>query len=435
MPGARSATVIAANDPLCHGVAAARARCQRGTGRRSLSKSPRAIPVCRGFAIGRTIFGQPARDWFAGAIDDATAVARVARGLRAHDRRCGGVDARRRPRREGRMKTIRLTMAQALVRHLAAQRIRTAAGSDPLFHGVFAIFGHGNVAGIGEALAASDKTLPTFRAHNEQAMAHAAIAFAKANRRRRMMACTTSVGPGATNLVTAAALAHANRLPVLLLPGDTFAGRQPDPGTAAARGLRRPDCHGQRLPATGVAVLGSHHAARATARVAAAGDLGAARSGRLRAGDARAAAGRAGRGIRLPAKRSSPSACTTSSGRARIARGSTEALRRIKSSRRPLIVAGGGVHYSGAQPAARGVRRAPRHPGRGDAGRQGRARLGSRLQRRRPRRHRLERRERAACGIRPRARARHAPAGFHDRLGQAGSRLRRPPRRGQRRAP
>jgi 3D-(3,5/4)-trihydroxycyclohexane-1,2-dione acylhydrolase (decyclizing) len=127
------------------------------------------------------------------------------------------------------MMTIRLTMAQALVRYLAAQRIRTAGGSTSLFHGVFAIFGHGNVAGLGEALAASRKLLPTFRAHNEQAMAHAAIAFAKANLRRRLMACTTSVGPGATNMVTAAALAHANRLPVLLLPGDTFAGRQPDP--------------------------------------------------------------------------------------------------------------------------------------------------------------------------------------------------------------
>ena len=92
------------------------------------------------------------------------------------------------------MKTIRLTMAQALVRHLAAQRIRTPAGSDSLFHGVFAIFGHGNVAGLGEALAASRETLPTFRAHNEQAMAHAAIAFAKANRRRRMMAFRLNEG-------------------------------------------------------------------------------------------------------------------------------------------------------------------------------------------------------------------------------------------------
>jgi 3D-(3,5/4)-trihydroxycyclohexane-1,2-dione acylhydrolase (decyclizing) len=95
--------------------------------------------------------------------------------------------------------------------------------------GVFAIFGHGNVAGLGEALYAARAHLPTLRAHNEQAMAHAAIAFAKAHRRRRFMACTTSIGPGATNMVTAAAVAHVNRLPVLLLPGDVFAGRLPDP--------------------------------------------------------------------------------------------------------------------------------------------------------------------------------------------------------------
>jgi 3D-(3,5/4)-trihydroxycyclohexane-1,2-dione acylhydrolase (decyclizing) len=92
---------------------------------------------------------------------------------------------------------------------------------------VWAIFGHGNVAGLGEALAGAE--LPTYRAHNEQAMAHAAIAFAKACRPRRMMVCTTSIGPGATNMVTAAALAHVNRLPVLLLPGDVFATRRPDP--------------------------------------------------------------------------------------------------------------------------------------------------------------------------------------------------------------
>ena len=127
------------------------------------------------------------------------------------------------------MPTLRLTMAQALVRFLAGQRIETDAGEVPLFAGVFAIFGHGNVAGLGEALYAERERLPTFRAHNEQAMAHAAIAFAKANMRRRMMACTTSIGPGATNLVSAAAVAHVNRLPVLLLPGDVFASRLPDP--------------------------------------------------------------------------------------------------------------------------------------------------------------------------------------------------------------
>ncbi len=126
-------------------------------------------------------------------------------------------------------KTVRLTMAQALVRYLAAQKVDSDGGPQPLFAGMFAIFGHGNVAGLGEALASAEPPMPVYRAHNEQAMAHAAIAYAKAKGRRRMMACTTSIGPGATNMVTAAALAHVNRLPVLLLPGDTFASRRPDP--------------------------------------------------------------------------------------------------------------------------------------------------------------------------------------------------------------
>ena len=123
------------------------------------------------------------------------------------------------------MATVRITMAEALVRFLANQIIDDA----PLFAGVWAIFGHGNVAGLGPALHAARRKLPTLRAHNEQAMAHAAIAFAKAHARRRMMACTTSIGPGASNMVTAAAVAHVNRLPVLLLPGDIFASRRPDP--------------------------------------------------------------------------------------------------------------------------------------------------------------------------------------------------------------
>ena len=128
------------------------------------------------------------------------------------------------------MKAMRLTTAQALVRFLMAQHTVGEDGRTlPLLHGMFAIFGHGNVAGLGEALAQVRDRFPTLRAHNEQAMAHAAIAFAKAHRRRRMMACTTSIGPGATNMVTAAALAHVNRLPVLLLPGDVFASRRPDP--------------------------------------------------------------------------------------------------------------------------------------------------------------------------------------------------------------
>jgi 3D-(3,5/4)-trihydroxycyclohexane-1,2-dione acylhydrolase (decyclizing) len=127
------------------------------------------------------------------------------------------------------MSTIRLTMAQAVARFLTAQKTEIDGQVMPLFGGVWAIFGHGNVAGMGEALHGVREQLPTYRAHNEQGMAHAAIAFAKASRRRRMMACTTSIGPGATNMVTAAAVAHVNRLPVLLLPGDVFANRRPDP--------------------------------------------------------------------------------------------------------------------------------------------------------------------------------------------------------------
>jgi 3D-(3,5/4)-trihydroxycyclohexane-1,2-dione acylhydrolase (decyclizing) len=128
------------------------------------------------------------------------------------------------------MKTTRLTTTQALVRHLAALRIELADGNvAPYCGGVFSIFGHGNVAGLGEALWASRTELTTYRAHNEQAMTHAAIAYSKAHFRQRIMAVTTSIGPGATNLLTAAAVAHVNRLPVLLLPGDTFTSRAPDP--------------------------------------------------------------------------------------------------------------------------------------------------------------------------------------------------------------
>ncbi|MEI9417737.1 3D-(3,5/4)-trihydroxycyclohexane-1,2-dione acylhydrolase (decyclizing) [Mesorhizobium sp. Cs1321R2N1] len=126
-------------------------------------------------------------------------------------------------------KTIRLTMAQALTRFLSRQMTEIDGKKVPIFGGVWAIFGHGNVAGIGEALYQVRDQLPTFRAHNEQAMAHAAIAYGKANFRRRFMAATSSIGPGALNMVTSAALAHVNRLPVLFLPGDVFANRIPDP--------------------------------------------------------------------------------------------------------------------------------------------------------------------------------------------------------------
>lgn len=126
-------------------------------------------------------------------------------------------------------KTVRLTMAQAVVRYLTRQMTIVDGRKLPIFGGMMAIFGHGNVAGMGEALQAERDAITTYRAQNEQGMANAAIAFAKASFRQRFMACTTSIGPGALNMVTSAALAHANRLPVLFLPGDVFANRLPDP--------------------------------------------------------------------------------------------------------------------------------------------------------------------------------------------------------------
>ncbi|MGR3290836.1 MAG: 3D-(3,5/4)-trihydroxycyclohexane-1,2-dione acylhydrolase (decyclizing) [Paracoccaceae bacterium] len=124
------------------------------------------------------------------------------------------------------MNTVRLTAAQALVRYLCNQ---FNDDGETFIAGVWAIFGHGNVAGLGEALYSERDNIQTYRGHNEQGMAHAALAYSKQLGRRRAMAVTSSIGPGATNMVTAAALAHVNRLPVLLLPGDVFAGRGPDP--------------------------------------------------------------------------------------------------------------------------------------------------------------------------------------------------------------
>ncbi len=145
------------------------------------------------------------------------------------------------------MTTLRLTAAQAMIRWLSVQMAEDGA---PFLSGCWAIFGHGNVAGLGEALHAHRDTFPTFRGHNEQTMAHAAIAYAKQRRRTHAMMATSSIGPGATNMVTAAACAHVNRLPLLLVPGDVFAGRGPDPvlqqveafhdGTVSANDCFRP---------------------------------------------------------------------------------------------------------------------------------------------------------------------------------------------------
>ncbi len=145
------------------------------------------------------------------------------------------------------MGTIRLTAAQAMVKWLSVQM--TEEG-ERYVDGMWAIFGHGNVAGVGEALHGYRDVFPTWRGQNEQTMAHAAIAYAKAKKRRRAHAVTSSIGPGSTNLVTAAALAHVNRLPLLIVAGDVFATRRPDPvlqqvedfddGTVSANDTLRP---------------------------------------------------------------------------------------------------------------------------------------------------------------------------------------------------
>src|SRR5207248_5281780 len=125
--------------------------------------------------------------------------------------------------------SVRLTTAQALVRFLAAQVVERDGSEHRFFGGCFGIFGHGNVAGVGEALYESPELLTYYQARNEQSMVHTAAGYARMRNRLGTLACTTSIGPGATNMVTGAALATVNRLPVLLLPGDVFASRGPDP--------------------------------------------------------------------------------------------------------------------------------------------------------------------------------------------------------------
>ena len=127
------------------------------------------------------------------------------------------------------MKKIKLTCAHAVIKHLISQKILINAKKEPLFAGTFGIFGHGNVACIGQALQENQDELPTYRGHHEQNMALTGVAFARAKRRKQIFVATSSVGPGSTNMVTAAAVAMSNRLPILFLPGDTYANRIPDP--------------------------------------------------------------------------------------------------------------------------------------------------------------------------------------------------------------
>jgi 3D-(3,5/4)-trihydroxycyclohexane-1,2-dione acylhydrolase (decyclizing) len=248
------------------------------------------------------------------------------------------------------MKTIRCTAAQAAVRYLAGQHVGTSPGEVPYFAGVWAIFGHGNVAALGEALHAAREQLPTYRAHNEQSMAHAAIAFAKQLRRRRAMICTSSIGPGATNMVTAAALAHANRLPVLFLPGDIFATHGPDPvlqqiegfadGTVSANDCFRPvSRYFDRITRPEQLIDALPRAMNTLLDPASCGPVTLAFCQDVQA-----------EGYDYPEaffRRRVWSIRRPQADRREI----EQLVTWLKSARAPLIIAGGGVHYSGAEKA------------------------------------------------------------------------------------
>jgi 3D-(3,5/4)-trihydroxycyclohexane-1,2-dione acylhydrolase (decyclizing) len=239
-------------------------------------------------------------------------------------------------------------MAEALVRYLSVQQVDIGGRTLPLFGGVFAIFGHGNVVGLGPALHAARRVLPTMRAHNEQAMAHAAIAFAKTWARRRMMACTTSIGPGATNMVTAAAVAHLNRLPLLLLPGDIFASRRPDPvlqqvedfsdATVSANDCFRPVSRfWDRLTRPEQLLVSLPHALRVLTDPAECGPVVLALPQDVQAESydyPRAFFRRRVHRLRRPEPDGNQLA---------------QAAAALKASRRPLIIAGGGVKYALAE--------------------------------------------------------------------------------------
>ena len=242
------------------------------------------------------------------------------------------------------MSTIRLTAAQAMVRYIAAQK---TADDQTFIAGFWAIFGHGNVAGIGEALHDARDSLPTWRGHNEQTMAHAAIAYAKASNRKRAMAVTTSIGPGALNMVTAAALAHVNRLPVLLVPGDVFANRLPDPvlqqienfgdGTVSANDCFRPvSRYFDRITRPEQLLNALPRAFATLTDPASCGPVTLAFCQDVQA-----------QAYDWPESFFAPRVRTMR--RPRPDRGEVDAaVRALKDARHPLIIAGGGVHYSGA---------------------------------------------------------------------------------------
>lgn len=254
---------------------------------------------------------------------------------------------------------VRLTTAQALVRWMTAQRSELLDGTQvPLFAGVFAIFGHGNVLGLGTALHEAGDELPTWRGQTEQGMALAAIAYARATDRRQVMAATSSIGPGALNMVTAAGLAHANRLPVLLLPGDTFVARAPDPVLQQVENFGEPSTtvndafrpvarYFDRVTRPEQLLGTLPHVARVLTDPADAGPVVLALPQDVQAEEHDfPGAMFEPRLHRVPRARPDATALT-------------EAATAVQASMRPLLVLGGGVRYSGA--AAEAIHFAERH--------------------------------------------------------------------------
>lgn len=246
------------------------------------------------------------------------------------------------------MTTIRLTAAQAMVRWLSVQMSEDGAR---FIEGVWAIFGHGNVAGLGEALYAHRDAIPTWRGHNEQTMAHAAIAYAKASKRRHAMAVTTSIGPGALNVVTAAGVAYANRLPLLIIPGDVFANRAPDPvlqqlenfgdGTVSANDCFRPvSRYFDRITRPEQIMTALPRAMRVMTDPADCGPVTLAFCQDVQA-----------EAYDYPAEFFAPRLWRIRRPSFDLAEFDT-ALTAIKSAKHPVIVAGGGVIYAGADLAA-----------------------------------------------------------------------------------
>ena len=243
-----------------------------------------------------------------------------------------------------------MTTAQALVRFLIAQRTVLPGddGDVALFPGVFAIFGHGNVTSLGHALQQAGDALPTWRGQNEQGMALAAVGYAKAKRRRQIMVASTSIGPGALNMVTAAGVAHANRLPVLLLAGDTFVSRIPDPVLQQVEHFGDPTItvndafkpvvrYWDRIVAPEQLLQSLPHAVDVLLDPADCGPAFIALPQDVQA-----------EAFDFPARLFDPVIHTIARPRADRAQ-LDRAAALLRTAERPLLIAGGGVHYSAAQ--------------------------------------------------------------------------------------